>query len=101
MLDGKFSEALNLAEDELRKLMLLEIDGYYLFEVLDSPRAPESKSFPSRSILCIIFALGITVFFSILSYIFLKELITTKVLVSLIAVCVGIYFVRKADNKTT
>ena len=35
----------------------------------------------------------------ILSYIFLKELITTKVLISLIAVCVGIYFVRKADNK--
>ena len=36
---------------------------------------------------------------TILSYIFLKELITIKVLVSLIAVCVGIYFVRKADNK--
>jgi len=27
-------------------------------------------------------------------------LITIKVLVSLIAVCVGIYFVRKADKKT-
>ena len=43
----------------------------------------------------------IPIFGTILSYIFLKELITTKVLVSLIAVCVGIYFVRKADNKTT
>ena len=43
----------------------------------------------------------IPIFGTILSYIFLKELITTKVLVSLIAVCVGIYFVRKADNKLT
>ena len=41
----------------------------------------------------------IPIFGTILSYIFLKELITIKVLVSLIAVCVGIYFVRKADNK--
>ena len=39
------------------------------------------------------------IFGTILSYIFLKELITTKVLISLIAVSVGIYFVRKADNK--
>ena len=43
----------------------------------------------------------IPIFGTILSYIFLKELITTKILVSLIAVCVGIYFVRKADNKKT
>ncbi len=43
----------------------------------------------------------IPIFGTILSYIFLKELITTKVLISLIAVCVGIYFVRKADNKRT
>ena len=42
----------------------------------------------------------IPIFGTILSYIFLKELITIKVLVSLIAVCVGIYFVRKADKKT-
>ena len=41
----------------------------------------------------------IPIFGTILSYIFLKELITTKVLISLTAVCVGIYFVRKADNK--
>ncbi len=41
----------------------------------------------------------IPIFGTILSYIFLKELITTKALISLIAVCVGIYFVRKADNK--
>ena len=39
----------------------------------------------------------IPIFGTILSYIFLKELITFKVLISLIAVCVGIYFVRKAD----
>jgi len=39
----------------------------------------------------------IPIFGTILSYIFLKELITIKVLISLIAVCVGIYFVRKAD----
>ncbi len=38
----------------------------------------------------------IPIFGTILSYIFLKELITTKVLVSLIAVVIGIYFVRKA-----
>ena len=41
----------------------------------------------------------IPIFGTILSYIFLKELITFKVLISLIAVSVGIYFVRKADNK--
>ena len=40
----------------------------------------------------------IPIFGTILSYIFLKEIITTKVLISLIAVSVGIYFVRKADN---
>ena len=38
----------------------------------------------------------IPIFGTILSYIFLKELITIKVLISLIAVCVGIYFVKKA-----
>ena len=41
----------------------------------------------------------IPIFGTLLSYIFLKELITTKVLISLIAVCVGIYFVKKADNE--
>ena len=41
----------------------------------------------------------IPIFGTFLSYIFLKELITIKVLISLIAVSVGIYFVRKADNK--
>ena len=41
----------------------------------------------------------IPIFGTILSYIFLKELVTTKVMISLIAVCIGIYFVRKADNK--
>ena len=41
----------------------------------------------------------IPIFGTILSFIFLKELITTKVLISLKAVSVGIYFVRKADNK--
>ena len=41
----------------------------------------------------------IPIFGTILSYIFLKELITFKVMISLIAVSVGIYFVRKADNK--
>ncbi len=39
----------------------------------------------------------IPIFGTILSYIFLKELITIKVLVSLIAVVVGIYFVKKAN----
>ena len=43
----------------------------------------------------------IPIFGTVLSYIFLKELITTKVLISLIAVSVGIYFVRKADFKKT
>ena len=38
----------------------------------------------------------IPIFGTILSYIFLKELITFKVLISLIAVVVGIYFVKKA-----
>ena len=40
----------------------------------------------------------IPIFGTILSYIFLKELITIKVLISLIAVVIGIYFVRKADS---
>ena len=38
----------------------------------------------------------IPIFGTILSYIFLKELITTKVLISLIAVIIGIYFVKTA-----
>ena len=41
----------------------------------------------------------IPIFGTILGYVFLKELITIKVLISLIAVCIGIYFVKKADNK--
>ncbi len=41
----------------------------------------------------------IPIFGTILSYIFLKELITIKVLVSLIAVVIGIYIVRKANDK--
>ena len=40
----------------------------------------------------------IPIFGTILSYMFLEELITIKVLISLIAVVVGIYFVRKADS---
>jgi len=39
----------------------------------------------------------IPIFGTILSYIFLKELITFKVLISLLAVSAGIYFVRKGD----
>ena len=41
----------------------------------------------------------IPIFGIFLGYVFLKELITYKVLISLIAVVVGIYFVRKADSK--
>ena len=43
----------------------------------------------------------IPIFGTILSYIFLKELITFKVLISLIAVSIGIYFVRRADNRVS
>ena len=39
----------------------------------------------------------IPIFGTILSYIFLKELISIKVLISLIAVVIGIYFVKKAN----
>mgnify|MGYP001292192712 FL=1 len=38
----------------------------------------------------------IPIFGTILSYIFLKELITIKILISLLAVVIGIYFVKKA-----
>ena len=38
----------------------------------------------------------IPIFGVILSYVFLREIITTKVLISLIAVIIGIYFVKKA-----
>jgi len=41
----------------------------------------------------------IPIFGIILSYIFLDELITDKVLVSLFAVLVGLYFVKKAGLK--
>ena len=41
----------------------------------------------------------IPIFGTILGYVFLKELITIKVLISLTAVCIGIYFVRRADRK--
>ena len=39
----------------------------------------------------------IPIFGTILSYIFLQEIITIKVLISLIAVVVGIYFVKRAN----
>ena len=41
----------------------------------------------------------IPIFGMILGYIFLKEMITAKILVSLTAVLVGLYFVNKADFK--
>tara|TARA_S200000501_G_scaffold264844_1_gene248525 strand:+ start:360 stop:1247 length:888 start_codon:yes stop_codon:yes gene_type:complete len=41
----------------------------------------------------------IPIFGIFLGYVFLKELITYKVLISLFAVVIGIYFVRKADSK--
>ena len=41
----------------------------------------------------------IPIFGTILSYIFLRELITIKVLISLVAVSVGIYFVGRANKK--
>ncbi len=40
----------------------------------------------------------IPIFGIILGYIFLKEIITLKVLFSVIAVIIGIYFVRKSMN---
>jgi len=43
----------------------------------------------------------IPIFGVILGYIFLKELITPKVLVALVAVIVGIYFVKKSNTKNT
>ena len=41
----------------------------------------------------------IPIFGMILGYVFLKEMITSKVVVSLLAVLVGLYFVKKADIK--
>ena len=41
----------------------------------------------------------IPIFGMILSYIFLKEMITPKILVSLAAVAIGLYLVRKAGLK--
>ena len=43
----------------------------------------------------------IPIFGIILSYIFLREIITPKVLIALIAVIIGIYFVKRSTNKTT
>ena len=42
----------------------------------------------------------IPIFGIILSYIFLKEIITPKIIFSLIAVLIGLYFVKKAGQKT-
>ena len=39
------------------------------------------------------------IFGIILGYIFLNELITPKVLISVVAVIVGIYFVKKSNSK--
>jgi drug/metabolite transporter (DMT)-like permease len=41
----------------------------------------------------------IPIFGMILGYVFLKEMVTTKIVVSLIAVLIGLYFVKKADFK--
>jgi drug/metabolite transporter (DMT)-like permease len=41
----------------------------------------------------------IPIFGIILSYVFLKEMITSKIIVSLLAVLVGIYFVKKSGKK--
>jgi drug/metabolite transporter (DMT)-like permease len=41
----------------------------------------------------------IPIFGMILGYIFLKEMITAKIIVSLTAVLIGLYFVKKADFK--
>jgi len=43
----------------------------------------------------------IPIFGIILGYIFLKELITPKVLVAVVAVIIGIYFVKKSNSKKT
>ena len=43
----------------------------------------------------------IPIFGIILGYIFLKEIITPKIIVSLLAVLVALYFVKKADYKKT
>jgi len=43
----------------------------------------------------------IPIFGIILGYIFLKELITPRVLVAVVAVIVGIYFVKKSNTKNT
>ena len=43
----------------------------------------------------------IPIFGVILGYIFLNELVTTKILISLIAIIIGIYFVKRADQKKT
>ena len=41
----------------------------------------------------------IPIFGMILGYIFLKEMITHKIIISLIAILIGLYFVKKADFK--
>ena len=41
----------------------------------------------------------IPIFGMILGYVFLKEMVTTKIIISLIAVLIGLYFVKKSDFK--
>lgn len=46
-----------LMEQEVEKLMLIESNKDYIFKVIDSPIAPELKSKPQRSIICIVGAI--------------------------------------------
>lgn len=44
----------NLLQQEIQKLLLIEVNKSYVFEYLDPPVAMEKKSEPSRSFICLI-----------------------------------------------
>lgn len=47
----------NILQKETEKLMLIEVNEDYIFQTIDPPIAPEKKSEPKRTIICIIAAL--------------------------------------------
>lgn len=58
-----------LLQEQIKSLMLIEANDYYIFDVIDSPIVPEKKSEPARLEIVMLFVL-IGVFLSILFVLF-------------------------------
>jgi len=67
----------SLQEQQMKKLMMIEAKENYIFEVLDSPLAPEIKSEPSRSKIVIIGSM-LGMIFGLLLSLFHYSIISNK-----------------------